>query len=123
MAIIKQQPVKKREVIKQGKAWMRWIMVPFAFFSVLHFFSNPLSLKGYVAFLITVGLFYLLKRARRLEYDEKNLYIIRDKKEKVVPFTSIISIKKSRTKVNGERFWKLKYEDTLLKKKQNNSFF
>ncbi len=102
---------KKREVIKSGKAWMRWLMIPVMFISVLDIIDKPYRWTGLIVLVISVGLFYLLKRARRLEHDDDNLYIIRDKKEKIVPFTSIISIKRSAAKVNGSRYWILKYRD------------
>ena len=42
--------------------------------------------------------------------------------EKKIPFSVIISIKKSNTKVNGSRFWKLVYLDKL-KKERTCRFF
>lgn len=108
----KNQPEKKeRQVLRPGKAWMRWLMVPVAIFSILDIWDKPDRWTGVIVLAISVGLFFLFKRARRLERDDENLYIIRDKKEKIVPYTSIISIKRSAAKVNGERFWKLKYND------------
>lgn len=122
----KQTVTKKREVIKSGKAWMRWLMVPVVFFSVLHIFEHLTSLTGYIVLLISIGLFYVFKRARRLEHDELNLYIIRDKKETIIPFTSIISIKRSGMTVNGSRPWKIRYDDHIRKERKIwffNDFF
>tara|TARA_R110001632_G_scaffold6324_4_gene25792 strand:- start:9006 stop:9506 length:501 start_codon:yes stop_codon:yes gene_type:complete len=122
----KETITKKREVIKSGKAWMRWLMIPVALLSVLDIIDKPYRWTGLILLVISVGLFYLLKRSRRLEHDEVNLYIIRDKKETIVPFTSIISIKRSGMKVNGSRPWKIRYEDHIRKKRKIwffNDFF
>lgn len=108
----RKQPVGsgERKVIKSGKRWMRLLMIPVILFAL------PQSLHEYIwinllIIAIAVGLFFLFKRSKRLEHDDINLYLIRDKKEQVIPFTDIISIKRSKAKVNGERFWKLKYND------------
>ena len=84
--------------------------------------DKPYRWTGVIVLAISIGLFYLLKRARRLEHDDENLYIIRDKKEKIVPFTSIISIKKSAARVNGSRFWIIRYEDDLRQKRKVRYF-
>ncbi|MFY0630575.1 MAG: hypothetical protein JXR05_09350 [Flavobacteriaceae bacterium] len=118
----KQSAKKKREVIKSGKAWIRWLMIPIAFFAVLDIWDKPYRWTGLIVLLISIGLFYLFKKARRLEHDDENLYIIRDKKEKVVPFISIISIKRSAAKVNGSRYWILSYRDDLDKKRKLRYF-
>ncbi|MFD2568779.1 MGDG synthase family glycosyltransferase [Pseudotenacibaculum haliotis] len=99
-----------RRVIRKGWAWARWLMIPVVAFAI------PQSLGSYIwinllIIAVGVGLFFVFKRARRIEHDDENVYIIRDKKEKAIPFTDIISIKRSATKVNGERFWKLRYKD------------
>ena len=113
----------ERKVLKSGKAWMRWLMIPVALLSVLDIIDKPDRFTGLIVLLISIGLFFLLKRARRLEHDELNLYIIRDKKETIVPFTDIISIKKSRAKVNGSRFWIMRYNDQKHLKTRKLRYF
>lgn len=66
-----------------------------------------------LAFLILTGLSYLLWKRRRLKHDSKNLYIKRGKDETRVPITNIISIKRSRAKINGCRYWILIYSDEI----------
>jgi hypothetical protein len=100
----------ERRTLNSGKSWMRWLMIPIGFFAILHVFEHPDSWLGFVVFILAIVFFFGLKRARKLEYDDINLYSIRDTKEQVIPFTSIISIKRSKTKVNGSRFWILQYE-------------
>ena len=68
-------------------------------------------------FAACLGLFYLLKKARKIQHDDENVYIISSINEKKIHFSAIISIKKSNTKVNGSRFWKLVYLDEMKKKR------
>jgi hypothetical protein len=109
----KKQPLGsgERRVIRAGKAWMRWLMIPVVLFSIAHIYEHPTNWIGAIVLAIAVGLFFVFKRARRIEHDDVNLYIIRDKKVQVVPFTQINSIKRSAAKVNGERFWIIRYQD------------
>lgn len=106
-----QKNTGKRRVLVHGRSWLKWIALFVILLSVLHIFSNPDSWTGPIVLTVSIGLFFLFKRARKIQFDDENLYIIRDKREKIIPFTAVVSIKRSATKVNGERFWKLKYED------------
>lgn len=101
----------ERVVINKGRSWLRWFMLPVAFFSIPTSLDMPYFLIANIILITSIAMFFVLKRAKRLEHDEVNLYLIRDKKEKVIPFTDIVSIKRSNTKVNGERFWKIRYKD------------
>jgi len=112
----------ERQVLRRGKAWMRWLMIPVAILAILDIWEKPDRWTGVVVLTICIGLFYLLKRARTIEHDDKNVYLIRDKKEKIIPFTSIISLKRSRAKVNGSRYWILLFEDDLRKKRKIRFF-
>jgi hypothetical protein len=100
----------ERRIIRKGWSWVRWLSVPIVLFAL------PTSLHEdiWVNLLVIafgVGLFFLFRRAKRLEHDNVNLYLIRNKKEKVIPFTNITSIKRSAAKVNGERYWIIRYEE------------
>lgn len=101
----------ERKVIRKGKSWMRWLMIPVALFSIPTSTEMPYFLITNIILVGSIVLFFVLKKAKRLEHDDINLYLIRDKNERVIPFTSIVSIKRSNTKVNGERFWKIRYKD------------
>lgn len=68
------------------------------------------SLKTLIL-LILNGIIYLIWKHRRLKYDSKNLYIQRGKEETNFSWSNIVSIKKSKTKINGQRFWILIYLD------------
>ena len=45
---------KKREVIKSGKAWMRWLMIPVMFISVLDIIDKPYRWTGLIVLVISV---------------------------------------------------------------------
>ena len=89
---------------------MRWLMIPVVFFAI------PIEINAYIwvnilIMSIGVGLFFVFLRARRIEHDDVNLYIIRNRNEQIIPFTKINSIKRSAAKVNNERYWIIRYQD------------
>jgi len=86
--------------------------------------GNYGSLKTLII-LILSGIVYLLWKHRRLKFRGKNFYIRRGKEEQIVSLTNIVSIKKSQTKINSERFCILIYldEQKMEKKLRFNSYF
>jgi len=108
---------------------IRWLRFPILFVSV---FMGAEVLKFeenwsfyLLIFLILIGIGYLLWNRRRLKHDTKNLYIKRGKEETRVPLTNVISVKRSRTKVNGSRYWILIYLDEIKQERTlrfNSSF-
>ena len=96
---------------------IRWLRFPLLFVSIfmaaetLRFNAN--WSYYFLVFLILIGLSYLLWNRRRLRHDSKNLYILKGKTETVVSLKNVISIKRSRAKVNGSRYWILIYLDNL----------
>jgi len=102
----------ERRVLRPGWSWARWVMVPLVIFEALYLIQNPTSWPAFIVLFVFIGLFLLFRRARRLEHDDKNLYVIRAKKVvKTISFKEINSIKRSAAKVNGERFWIIRYND------------
>jgi len=96
---------------------IRWLRFPIAIVVVI-LFTDFLKFNSYwqyhlLFFLIFSGLFYLLWNRRRLKHDSANLYIKRGKDETRVPLSNIVSIKRSRTKVNSKRYWILIYLDEI----------
>lgn len=108
--------MEKRETIKPGYRWIRFIIIPVALAIALEIVIEGQDLVwNFIYLLICAGLYFLLQHSRRIQYDSNNFYIIRGANEKVVPFSTIISIKKSNTKINGGRYWKLTYKDEFGK--------
>ena len=100
----------RREILTYGYSWMQYPMLAALVFQVLYLINFPNIGFYYTLCTISILCLYLtFKQARKIKYDQKNLYIIKFKKEKTIPFTNIISIKKSKSKINGSRYWKLKY--------------
>ena len=122
---MKQQTSKKetqgsgeRRVMRPGWAWARWVMLPAVLFTFLYLIQNPTSWGAFIVLAVFVGLFFFFRRARRLEHDDENIYIIRAKKiVKTISFKEINSIKRSAAKVNGERYWIVRYNDGGKEKK------
>lgn len=123
---IPEQPieVEKRQAITISFIrWTRFLLVPVLFALLLQIISESEDRALHFIYLfLTIGLYLLLYNKRRLKHDSKNLYIIRGKKEKAVPFSRISSIKKSKSKVNGQRYWILRYTDELAKERKIRFF-
>ena len=108
----------KRKVITNGYRWTRFLMIPVMWGALSEFYINPDSWMTTVSiFGIGALCFYLISQARRLHFDDEALYIIHGKKEVVVNYKQIQSIKASKAKVNGSRFWILKYTDQAQREK------
>jgi len=101
---------------------IRWLRFPIVIVVVI-LFTEFLKFNSYwqyhlLFFLIFSGLFYLLWNRRRLKHDSANLYIKRGKDETRVPLSNIVSIKRSRTKVNSKRYWILIYLDEIKQERK-----
>jgi len=89
--------MNEKKTITFGKAWLRYLLVPFILAYIIAILVGDFNHGWTFVFLfISIGLFLLIKNARKLKHDDKYFYIIRDKKEKAIHFSQIISIKKSR---------------------------
>lgn len=106
--------MEKRKVVTYGYRWLRFVVIPFIIFPIFGLIESFENWEQNLLFLvISLFLYFLFWRSRRMQHDSENLYVINGSKTKVIPFTSIISIKRSRTKINGSRFWILKYLNQL----------
>lgn len=106
--------MEKPKVVTYGYRWVRFILIPLIIFALIGLFEFGENwARDLLILIVLLFLYFLFWRSRRLKHDSENLYIINGNKTKVVPFTSIISIKRSRTKINGSRFWILKYTNDL----------
>lgn len=90
--------MEKKKTITFGKAWLRYLVIPviavFIFGILVGDFKDGWT---FVLLFISIGLFLLLKRSRKLKHDNEYFYIIHGKKEKAIHFINIISIKRSKT--------------------------
>jgi hypothetical protein len=103
---------KKKKITSNSIRWWRFIIalvILIVTWDMLQ--EGTYSSLKIIILLILSGIIYLLWKDRRLKYDRKNLYIQRGKEETNFPLTNIVSIKKSKTKINGQRFWVLTYVD------------
>lgn len=115
--------MEEKKTITFGKAWLRYLVIPviavFIFGILVGDFKDGWT---FVLLFISIGLFLLLKRSRKLKHDNEHFYIIHGKKEKAIHYCNIISIKRSRSKVNGGRYWILKYKNDEEKVKSCRFF-
>lgn len=113
----------ERKELTNGYRWWRHILyLPiFAFFAGI--VNNDKGLVWYVVgFILTLGLYFLLRRARKIWFDDQNLYLIYGSTERAIHYSLIESIKKSRAKVNGARYWIITYDDGTGKKRKLRYF-
>jgi cbb3-type cytochrome oxidase subunit 3 len=111
---MKKSEEKKKMITTGIIRWWRFIIAPVVFLVTANMIQEgTYSSWKILIILLLSGIFYLLWKHRRLKFDNKNLYIKRGKAETTVPLTNIVSIKRSRTKVNGGRYWILIYLDQL----------
>lgn len=77
--------------------------------------AESLTDGAIITFIIAWGLWGLLYVSRRLSFDTNGVYKQYGRKEIFIPYESIVSIKKSGTKINGRRTWKLAHESDKTK--------
>lgn len=103
---------EERKTISSGIRWPRFVFVIIGFFSLIELiFESEGRLSSLSTMMLCWMLYFVFYKIRRLQFDSSNLYIVKGKEETVVPYSSIISIKKSSTKVNGSRYYKILYKD------------
>lgn len=100
-----------RKQITNGIRWYRWIFVITASLCFLYIANGQYLEWTITSFLISLLLIRILYNSPRLELYGESLYIIRGKEEEAVSFKKISKIRKTRTKINGRRMWKVIYED------------
>lgn len=106
--------MEERKVVTYGYRWLRFVLIPIIIVSILGLIDSIEDWEiNILTLIVSLFLYFLFWRSRRMQHDSENLYVINGSKTKVIPFTSIISIKRSRTTINGSRFWILKYLNQL----------
>lgn len=102
--------MNERKTISNGLGWFRYLLIPviLVLLSAVIYNENRWIYLPFLLFSIT--LYYQFKKARKIKIDDQFLYLVYGRKEKVIPFQRIISIKRSAAKINGSRYWILKYQ-------------
>ncbi len=99
--------------------WWRYIIAPIVLIVTASMIQHgTYSNWKIIILLLFSGITYLLWKHRRLKFDSENLYIRRGNEETTVPLTNIVSIKRSSTRVNNERYWILIYLDELQQERK-----
>lgn len=102
--------MSERKPISNGIGWMRFLLIPVILVLLSEVIYSENRWIYLPFFLLSIALYYRLKNARKIKIDDQFLYLVYGKKEKVIPFQKIISIKRSSAKVNGNRYWILRYQ-------------
>ena len=114
----------KRTTITNGLRSFRYLFAFVAFFAGGSFIQDTIwgesgpSEGEIIIFLICITCFVALYLSRRVRFDEDNIYRINGKRERATSFSSIVSIKRSRIKVNNQRMWKVTYKDEVDQEKK-----
>lgn len=112
--------MSKRTTISNGIRWVRYLLIPVMLELLISSIENSeIRERNLLILLVILVLYYLLFKMRRLRFDEVNIYRIYGKKEKALPFDSILRIERSGAKMNGRRMWRLRF---LNNDKQEKSF-
>lgn len=99
----------ERKTLSTRYYWFRFIPLPFMLlFSVLYL-TNTSNWLYLILLMICVAFFILFLRSRRIYYDTENLYVVRFTNETIIPLTDVVKIDRSRTKINGRKYWILTY--------------
>ena len=114
----KRKSKNRRKVLSYGIGWLRFLLVPVFLVLLVNIilYTNQ-AVVSFFLILFTALIFYLIGRYRRMEFDYDNLYIMYGTDERVVSFSSIVSIKRSNSKKNNMHYWKVTYLDKFSYKK------
>lgn len=100
-----------RAIVSYGYSLWRYPSYIFFGLAALALVADPFNGWTWFIALLSFSLVWVSKNARVIRHDDQNLYLIKGKYENAIPFLNIISIMKSKSKLNGSRFWILKYTE------------
>ena len=93
----------------------KYILLVIGFIIITVLFINPYnkeSLLAGVTLLTIATVFYcLLDKAKKVEFDEKNMIISLNTNIEIIPFIDVQTIKLTMTRINYSSLWKIKYID------------
>ena len=93
--------------------WFKFLTIPFIILFLVLYIRNLDNYFYLGLLLFSIVAYFQFARSRRIYFDEENVYIVKFTSETVIPFVNIISINRSKTRLNGRRFWILKYQTKL----------
>jgi hypothetical protein len=108
----KRKSKRTRKTLSHGIGWLKFLLVPVFLVLFSNIILNPKSvIISFILILFTAVLFYLIGRYRKMEFDYDNLYVMYGTDERLINFSSIISIKRSNSKKKNKHYWKVTYLD------------
>tara|TARA_R110000787_G_scaffold7747_6_gene26053 strand:+ start:4051 stop:4503 length:453 start_codon:yes stop_codon:yes gene_type:complete len=116
----KRKSKSTRKTLSHGIGWLKFLLVPVFLVLLANIILYPKNATiSFILIIFTAVLFYLIGRYRRMEFDYENLYIMYGTDERVINFSSIVSVKRSNSKKKNKYYWKVTYFDKFSYK---NSF-
>ncbi len=113
---------EERLQLTNGYRWWRWVTIPFAIIAFIGLLYWENVTNNIIVLLISILLFFLFYKARAIYFDSRNIYFVRGHDETIVPMRTVKSLKRSRGKLNGRRFWILTYEGDAAQEKKSRFF-
>lgn len=112
----------ERLKLTNGFRWYRWIFAFIGFFALIGVIAWENVAINFTGLVVCVTLFLLFNKSRRIFFDNRNFYLLYGKSEKAIPLRTVISLKRSRGKVNSRRFWIVTYEGEGAQEKKFRFF-
>lgn len=101
----------KLKTITNGPRWIRYPLF-YVFLNNVYFVLTGVKVSENLISAVITGTFvFLFWIYRKIKYDEQNVYFISGNRKTIVPFETITELKKSKSKINSERFWILKFKN------------
>ncbi|MCB0699474.1 MAG: hypothetical protein H6551_01665 [Chitinophagales bacterium] len=114
--------MEERIKLTNGYRWFRWVFVFIGSFAIIGLLSGDYLVNNSIGLVICILLFYLFNKSRRIFFDSRNIYIVHGNHEKEIPLRTVKSLKRSRGKVNSQRFWIVAYEGDGAQEKKFRFF-
>ena len=76
-------------------------------------FSQTFYIACSIGILIPAIIYFLLSRAKTLEFDNNFMYVIGRKEEEKIELKDVVEIKKSTIVINGENKWEISYYNKM----------
>lgn len=111
-----QEPDIKRTTLTHGLRPFRYVAGAVGVFCIQEVWNAERLTDGpIIIFVLAWAFWFLFYMHRKLSFDGTGVYKRYGRKEIHIPFQSIVSIKKSGTKINGRRTWKLTHNSDKIR--------
>jgi len=97
--------------LNSGKYFVLIIGFILAIILFINYNNKEITLPTFLFLAISAVLYYLLSKAKKVEFDEKNMTITLNTSIEIIPLTDVRTIKLTMIKINNQSLWKINYTD------------